>query len=92
MTMPIVDRARRQPQYATMTTPTGRRVGKPIQMTGPVADIAKAVGGVDKLAELVGVDRRTVGRWADGSRSPSGPAKKILGQVAAKHGLPPPFP
>jgi DNA-binding transcriptional regulator YdaS (Cro superfamily) len=68
------------------------KLGRPEEpLDGPIGELALAVGGTSALAALVGVDRRTIRRWADGTRDPYGPAKVLLANLAIEHGTPIPF-
>lgn len=61
--------------------------GRPISITGPIAELASKVGGVDKLAARVSVAPRTIRYWARKDRIPSGPAQKLLLQIGSEHGV-----
>jgi hypothetical protein len=66
--------------------------GSDVAIEGPLGDLARAMGGVDKLIAELGVSRRTINYWATGDRKPQGPAKKLLATLAERHGTPNPFP
>jgi len=50
--------------------------------------LADDSGGVAKLAEKLGVDPRTLYRWAHGVCRISGPARILLAQLAGRPVLP----
>jgi hypothetical protein len=67
------------------------RMGRPIELPGPLGDLARAVGGRAKLAELIGVSARTITRYGDGSRQPTRPVRILLAGFALQHKIAPPF-
>lgn len=69
----------------------GSRMGRPLEMRGPLGELAEAVGGRKKLAEEVGVDERSVARWAIGQVVPPQPTRKLLAALARLHDLEPPY-
>jgi transcriptional regulator with XRE-family HTH domain len=78
----------------TMTTTkkaTGGKVGKPIQLSGPMAPLAHAYDSVTDLAEALGVNPSTIQRWDNGTISPSATARRLLRILAKNRGLPAPF-
>ncbi len=76
------------------TMPTERKKksrGPMIQLTGPIAPLAKAFGSVKALAEALGVTPRSIQRWDEGSLSPAVPARKLMAILAAQHRVPVPY-
>lgn len=56
-------------------------MSRPITLPSPWRELAYAAGGVRQLADALGVEPRTVHRWAHGKRKPGGSAQKILEQL-----------
>ncbi len=56
-------------------------MARPDCLPEPFHALALRYGGVGALAKAFGVTRRTINRWADGSRKPQGPAKILLDQM-----------
>jgi len=56
-------------------------MARPDCLPEPFHALALRYGGVGALAKAFGVTRRTINRWADGSRKPQGPAMILLGQM-----------
>ncbi|BBH54676.1 helix-turn-helix domain-containing protein [Fluviispira sanaruensis] len=52
--------------------------GPEIQLEGPIGDLARRIGSVTKLAQKLGVEPRTIRNWAQGKRTPRGPAEILL--------------
>lgn len=48
---------------------------------GPIADLVRKYGGVEKLAKECHVSSRCIHHWATGKRNPGGPSKEILRQL-----------
>jgi hypothetical protein len=67
-------------------------MGRPIELEGPLGDLAERVGGVKLLAEQVGVTARSIQRYASGEIFPPAPMRKVLAVLASVYGLPPPYP
>jgi hypothetical protein len=72
------------PHHRRMT-----RKGRPIALKGFYGDLARALGGVDRMSEETGASTRTIRDWANGKTRPDGPARKILRQLLVEHGLDP---
>jgi DNA-binding transcriptional regulator YdaS (Cro superfamily) len=64
-------------------------MARPIDTTTPLGRLAAAVGGQDRLAELLGVSTRTLRYWATGERSPLGPARLALERLYKRHKIDP---
>jgi hypothetical protein len=60
-------------------------------MPHPWAALATRVGGVEALAALCGVDRRTLNRWASGTHRPGDITCSFVNKLAKKEGLRAPF-
>ena len=76
-----------------MTKPIPRpKIGKPIQLSGPMAELAHHFGSVTALAEALGVTLRTIQRWDNGDLNPRAPARKLMAVIAKARRLEPPFP
>jgi uncharacterized protein Yka (UPF0111/DUF47 family) len=60
------------------------KMGRPIALPGPLGDLARKLGGVDRLAEEVGVCPRTIRRWAHGVLILPMP-RKMLTMLFEKH-------
>lgn len=62
--------------------------GRPITAPGPIGALAKAMKGMGNLADALGVDRTTPGRWAKDLHVPRG--KKLredLEKLFVKYGI-----
>lgn len=53
----------------------------------PWRSLADKLGGVGKLAEAMGVDPRTIGRWAHGERAFDGPQKILFEIICRENGI-----
>jgi len=62
-------------------------VGRPISVPGPVADLARALGGMRKLCEEIGVTHSTPARWASGKGSINQPTLQLLIILFRAHGI-----
>ena len=61
-------------------------MGRPIEMPGPIGELARTVGGVQALCDLLGgVAPSTVRRWAIGETEPGGPAHALLARLLDEH-------
>lgn len=60
--------------------------GRPIEMEGPWGAMATAAGGVNKLAEMLGVTTMTVWRWSQGGKM-QGPARIVVESTAERLGV-----
>jgi len=70
-------------------TPT--KMGRPMGLRGPLRELAEALGGVEKLANEIGMTDRTVRRWSAGMIVPPRPVRLLLAGLARHHGITPPF-
>lgn len=68
------------------------RRGRPITLPSPWGELAEAFGGVKELAEACGVERRAIGRWANGDRMPGPIVRKHVNALARRRGLSEPWP
>jgi len=66
-----------------------RPKGRPIALKGPCGELARAMGGLGALSAAIGVSPRTIRDWSNGRTAPMGPAKILLDQLIAKHGVDP---
>lgn len=71
----------------TKPAPPPPRMGRPIELPGVLGELARIVGGTKALAELLGVQPRTIQRWGAGRVVPES-ARRLLARVAAEHNLP----
>lgn len=55
-----------------------RKPGRPIKVASQLDELAIKVGGVQQLANEVGVDVRTVRYWSKKDYKPSGAARSFL--------------
>jgi len=53
-------------------------MARPDCLPEPFHALAEQYGSVEGLAKALGVTRRTVNRWAEGSRKPQGSAQILL--------------
>jgi transcriptional regulator with XRE-family HTH domain len=53
-------------------------MARPITLPGMLGGLAQRIGGVQKLADEIGVDPSTIRRWAHGKQNPSRAAKKNI--------------
>jgi DNA-binding transcriptional regulator YdaS (Cro superfamily) len=60
-------------------------MGRPVELPGPVGELARAVGGTAALSALLGVSARTLQRWA--KAAPPRTARILLERIAAEHKL-----
>jgi hypothetical protein len=67
------------------------KMGRPIGLRGPLRALADILGGVDRLADEVGVRSRTIHRWGVGLLVPRRPTRLTLAALARLHGIEPPF-
>lgn len=58
-------------------------MARPDCLPEPFHTLAEQFGGVGNLAKAFGVTRRTINRWADGSRKPQGPALILMERLLA---------
>jgi DNA-binding transcriptional regulator YdaS (Cro superfamily) len=65
---------------------TTKRPAPPVRLPSALGDLARAAGGTIRLAELLGVHRRTVQQWA--RCVPPASARRLLSRLAAEYGLP----
>lgn len=65
---------------------------RPTGITGALAPLVEHAGGVEKLAEALGVTRLTIYRWSTGERTPSSLAQRAVNDWAKRRRLAPPFP
>ncbi len=65
--------------------------GRPLELRGPLRQLAEVFGSRTKLAEQIGVNERTIHRWSIGAVVPSQPTRMMLAALARAHGLEPPF-
>lgn len=72
-------------------TPLSVRKGRPTTLKGRWKLLVNDMGGVDKLAEAVGVTTKTVWRWGTFRDLPGRPAAKLVTQIALARGLPDPM-
>jgi DNA-binding transcriptional regulator YdaS (Cro superfamily) len=63
-----------------------RRPAPPVRLPSALGDLARAAGGTIRLAELLGVHKRTVQQWA--RCVPPASARRLLSRLAAEYGLP----
>lgn len=61
--------------------------GRPINLCGPLGSLAQKLGGVDKLANEMGVSSRSLQYWAKGERRMSGLALKLFERLAESSGI-----
>ena len=61
--------------------------GRPINISGPIGELASKIGGVETLASHMDVSERTIRHWASKTRNPSGPSRKILMQLAESYSV-----
>lgn len=62
---------------------TGCRNEVEVMTTAEIRNLRRAMGlNASDFGTLVGVSGRTIEDWEQGRRSPSGPARKILAQLA----------
>ena len=66
-------------------------MGRPLEMSGSLGELAEVLGGRYKLADAVGVAKRSVSRWETGELVPTRPTRLLLAQLALAHGIEPPF-
>lgn len=64
-----------------------QKKGRPTRITGALGQLVVSVGGVHKLASLLNVDDRSIRHWANNTRNPSGPARRILIALAKENGI-----
>ena len=64
---------------------TEKTMGRPVDDSTPIGKLAVAMGGVQALADAMGVSVRTVRYWARGEKPPGGPAVKLLAALFKKH-------
>lgn len=62
-------------------------MARPITLPDPFRALAEKVGGVARLAMVLGVTPRTIHRWATGARALDGPARILVSSLLKKHGL-----
>ncbi len=65
--------------------------GRPIELTGPLGELAERMGGVNQLADAIGVTPRAIQRWHNGERQPSKTTCRLLAIIAKQHKVKPPF-
>ena len=70
--------------------PPSNANGRPIELPGPLGDLARKVGGVKDLAMLWRVSPRTIYDWAHQRRNPEGPAQLLIEGACQRHGIAPP--
>lgn len=85
--MPTKTRTRSKPS----TEPRGQ-VGRPSELTGPLADLAERTGGIGPLAEAVGVSVRMIQRYHAEDVYPPLPVRKVFAVLALQYSTKPPFP
>lgn len=61
-------------------------------ITGPLKDLADAVGGVLKLAAILKISPATLWRWGSTGKKPAPSMQREVNTLAESFGLPPPFP
>ena len=67
--------------------------GQPTKLTGPLGELVEALGGVQALADAIGVTTRTINRWGTAEVwPPPKPARLALAALAVQHKVDPPFP
>lgn len=65
-----------------------KRTGRPLAIRGPIAELAKAVGGLNLLEAATGIATRTLRDYAyHGIPERAKVQRKMLQQVAKKHGV-----
>lgn len=67
-------------------------MSRPTAIDGPLAALVAHAGGVEALADALGVSRLTVYRWWSGDRTPSTIAARAVNDWAKRRRLPEPFP
>ena len=68
-----------------------KRMGRPVVLDGgPWLELATAVGGPARLAEMIGVSERTVRALAAG-RATGEPTRRLVAQIARLHNCADPF-
>jgi hypothetical protein len=65
--------------------------GRPSEFEGAWKDLAEAYGGPKALARAIGTDYQSVWRWARKGGKPSGPARRMVEELAKAKGLPSPL-
>lgn len=78
-----------QPEMAKTKDPA--RMGRPIELTGPLGELAECIGTVELLAKSVGVTARTLRRYHRGEQNPPMPVRLVLHALARTHKVEPPF-
>jgi len=66
-------------------------MGRPLEMSGPIGDLAEALGGRQKLADAMGVGRRTLSRYSTGELFPSWTTRILFSVLALQYGTEPPY-
>lgn len=64
---------------------------RPTTLPEPWRSLAERCGGVVALAARLGVDRRTIGKWAHREREPGFLVRREIARMAVRFGLPDPF-
>lgn len=84
----------RTPKKASTRVPPDKpraKMGRPLEMRGPLGELAEALGGRRSLAEAIGVAERSVSRWAAGDLVPPRPTRLLLAQLALANRIEPPY-
>lgn len=63
------------------------KAGRPITTAAPWGELYKFVGGQKNLADILGVSKSTVGKWATGVHRVPELAKKELFNLCRQYGI-----
>ena len=66
-------------------------MSRPTTLPSPWRELADHVGGVMALAAALGVSRRALERWGDGTRRPSAIVRQHVNAFARRRGVAAPF-
>ena len=72
-----------------MSPSQSKHPGRPITMSGPLGDLARAMGGLKALGRAIHASPRTIRAWAAKGRIPFGPAEMLIAALCRNHNIQP---
>lgn len=78
----------KQPHQAGHSIGTGVQRGRPITTPGPIGEVARAMGGMQALADLLGFSRQALNRAAKEGRWIQGPEGDRLEALCRQNAVP----